>query len=248
MKILKKGLKKILGSFGYEIQKRGLSDNFEILKKIINKNDNINIFDVGANEGRWIDRAVNNFNNPFIHAFEPADKEFNILKNKYSSKKNIILNNCALGEIKEEKEFNINYKGSLSSFYDVYESTDWFKRQQNNKKLFDKNFTLKKEKVKIDTIDNYVETKNIKIIDIIKIDTQGYEKFIIEGAKQYLKNCKILYCEVSLKEVYTSAPLWFEIIDILKLQGFEIASIENGFTEKLNNNLLQADIIFVRND
>ena len=245
MKILKKGLKKILGSFGYEIQKKDLSDNFEILKKIINKNNNINIFDVGANEGRWIDRAINNFDNPVIHAFEPSEKEFNILKNKYSSIKNITLNKCALGDNKEEKEFNINYKGSLSSFYDVYESTNWFKRQQNNKKLFDKNFTLKKEKVNINTIDNYIQSKNIEIIDIIKIDTQGYEPKVLEGALNSLKLKKIksILVEIIISDIYKSNVSFFEIEKNLINNGYKLISLDDH-GNLFNKTIFQLNAIY----
>ena len=76
MNIIKKSVQKILGSLGYEIQKKGFSNNFEVLAKLINKTENINIFDVGANEGRWID-SVNEFlkNQIFMHS-NPLKKNF----------------------------------------------------------------------------------------------------------------------------------------------------------------------------
>ena len=101
-----------------------------------------------------------------------------------------MLNNFALGEMEDEQYFNINYKGGLNSFYDVNQNTNWFRRQQNNKKVFNENFTLKKEKVSINTIDNYLKSKNIEFIDIVKIDTQGYEPKVLEGALNTLKSKK----------------------------------------------------------
>ena len=190
MNIIKKSVQKILGSLGYEIQKKGFSNNFEVLAKLINKTENINIFDVGANEGRWIDSVNEFFKKPNIHAFEPSEKEFQILKEKYSEERNIVLNNFALGEMEDEQYFNINYKGGLNSFYDVNQNTNWFRRQQNNKKVFNENFTLKKQKVSINTIDNYLISKNIEFIDIVKIDTQGYEPKVLEGALNALKSKK----------------------------------------------------------
>lgn len=227
--MLKKFLKKTLNYLGYEVQKRGLSDNFEILKKIVDKNIDLNIFDVGANEGRWTDRAINNFDNVVVHAFEPSEKEFNILKGKYSTKKNIILNNYALGDNKEEKYFNINYKGSLSSFYDVYENTNWFKRQQNNKDLFDKFFTLKKEKVNIDTVDNYMSSKNINSVDILKIDTQGYEPKVLEGAIKSLssKKIKTVLLEIIFSDIYKSNVSFFEIEKNLVRNGYKLISLDD---------------------
>ena len=211
MNIIKKSVQKILGSLGYEIQKKGFSNNFEVLAKLINKTENINIFDVGANEGRWIDSVNEFFKKPNIHAFEPSEKEFQILKEKYSEERNIVLNNFALGEMEDEQYFNINYKGGLNSFYDVNQNTNWFRRQQNNKKVFNENFTLKKQKVSINTIDNYLISKNIEFIDIVKIDTQGYEPKVLEGALNALKSKKIqtILAEIIISDIYKSNVSFF---------------------------------------
>ena len=107
--------------------KKNLSDNFEILNKLQKKKDLI-IFDIGANTGRWIDNSIQRFNIENIHAFEPSKNEFKLLKEKYSNDKKIILNNFAMGDRSENRIFNINYKGSLSSFYEVNENTNWFKK------------------------------------------------------------------------------------------------------------------------
>ena len=168
-------------------------------------------------------------------------EEYEVLKkNSLNDNKWEIYPKCALGNFDGNININVSTYSPSSSILNFSKIHQEAKPEAK---------MVKKETCpiyKLDTVINELKLQNVNYC--MKIDTQGYEKFIIEGAKEYLKNCKILYCEVSLKEVYNSAPLWFEIIDILKSQGFEIASIENGFTEKLNNNLLQADIIFVRND
>ncbi len=229
MNIIKKSVQKILGSLGYEIQKKGFSNNFEVLAKLINKTENINIFDVGANEGRWIDSVNEFFKKPNIHAFEPSEKEFQILKEKYSEERNIVLNNFALGEMEDEQYFNINYKGGLNSFYDVNQNTNWFRRQQNNKKVFNENFTLKKEKVSINTIDNYLKSKNIEFIDIVKIDTQGYEPKVLEGALNTLKSKKIqtILAEIIISDIYKSNVSFFELEKNLINNGYKLISLDD---------------------
>ena len=229
MNIIKKSVQKILGSLGYEIQKKGFSNNFEVLAKLINKTENINIFDVGANEGRWIDSVNEFFKKPNIHAFEPSEKEFQILKEKYSGERNIVLNNFALGEVEDEQYFNINYKGGLNSFYDVNQNTNWFRRQQNNKKVFNENFTLKKQKVSINTIDNYLISKNIEFIDIVKIDTQGYEPKVLEGALNALKSKKIqtILAEIIISDIYKSNVSFFELEKNLINNGYKLISLDD---------------------
>jgi FkbM family methyltransferase len=208
------------------VQKKSPSNNFKILKKIFNQNNQLTIFDVGANEGRFVEKALNCFNRATIHAFEPSEKEFSILQDKYTKKEGVILNNCALGGTKEQKYFNITYKGGLNSFYDVHEDTKWFLRQQNSK-TFDKNFYIKKIKLDIETIDNYA--KNIDSIDILKIDTQGSEPEVLEGSVKSLasKKIKAILLEIIISDIYKTNINFFEIEKNLINNGYKLVSLDN---------------------
>ena len=59
-------------------------------------------------------------------------------------------------------------------------------------------FVTKKENVKITTIDNYCLDKKIDKIDLLKIDTQGYEDKVLEGILRLALKKKKL--EVSLQK------------------------------------------------
>ena len=139
------------------------------------------------------------------------------------------MNNFALGEMEDEQYFNINYKGGLNSFYDVNQNTNWFRRQQNNKKVFNENFTLKKQKVSINTIDNYLISKNIEFIDIVKIDTQGYEPKVLEGALNALKSKKIqtILAEIIISDIYKSNVSFFELEKNLINNGYKLISLDD---------------------
>ncbi len=248
MKLIKKTLRNIFGIFGYEIQKKNLSDNFEILNKL-QKKKNLIIFDIGANTGRWIDNSIQRFNVENIHAFEPSKNEFRLLKEKYSNDKKIILNNFAMGDRNENKILNINYKGSLSSFYEVNENTNWFKRQQDNKKVFKDKFTIHKEEVKVDTIDNYMNKNNIERIDIIKIDTQGYEPKILDGATNSLKSKKInsIILEIIISDIYKSNVSFFEIEKNLIKNGYKLISLDDH-GNLFNKSIFQLNAIYAINN
>lgn len=219
-------IKKIFSHLVNKVQKKSPSNNFKILKKIFNQNNQLTIFDVGANEGRFIEKALNCFNRATIHAFEPSEKEFSILQDKYAKKKGLILNNCALGSAKEQKYFNITFKGGLNSFYDVHEDTKWFLRQQNSK-TFDKSFYIKKIKLDIETIDNYA--KNIDSIDILKIDTQGSESKVLEGSVKSLasKKIKAILLEIIISDIYKTNINFFEIEKNLVNNGYKLVSLDN---------------------
>ena len=68
----------------------------------------------------------------------------------------------------------------------------------NKKKLEE----FEKIEVKTNTIDNFCKSKKIKNIDLLKIDAEGHEEYILKGAINLLKkNCvNIIYVEVLSKK------------------------------------------------
>ena len=239
---MKKIIKKFLKTLDYKLLKISKNkSSIEIILEIILKKNISLTLDIGANTGQFASDLREAGYKGKIISFEPLSREYEVLKkNSLNDNKWEIYPKCALGNFDGNININVSTYSPSSSILNFSKIHQEAKPEAK---------MIKKETCPIYKFDTVIKALKLQNVNYcMKIDTQGYEKFIIEGAREYLKNCKILFCEVSLKEVYNNAPLWFEIIDILKSQGFEIASIENGFTEKLNNNLLQADIVFVRND
>ncbi len=53
----------------------------------------------------------------------------------------------------------------------------------------------KKEKILVKKLDDYLKDFNFKKIDILKIDTEGYELNVLKGAISNLKKIKYIYFE-----------------------------------------------------
>ena len=81
---------------------------------------------------------------------------------------------------------------------------------------------------------------------MIKIDTQGYEKNVIDGATESLNNIKIIQLEMSILPLYENEILFIEMINYLDKKGFQLFSLENGFSDLTTGQLLQVDGIFVQ--
>ena len=58
------------------------------------------------------------------------------------------------------------------------------------------------EEVQVDKLDNFCNKKKITSIDILKIDTEGFELSVIQGAKKTLKKTKLLIIEFQLNDMY----------------------------------------------
>jgi FkbM family methyltransferase len=80
----------------------------------------------------------------------------------------------------------------------------------------------------------------------LKIDTQGFEAQVLDGARATLPELCGVLCELSLAPLYQGQTLWLQMIERLQRDGFEIWSISKGFTDLRNGRTLQVDAAFFR--
>ena len=80
----------------------------------------------------------------------------------------------------------------------------------------------------------------------LKIDTQGYEWPVIEGAVKTLERTAVLEIELSLCPLYDGQLLLPEIVDRLERRGFALHALNEVFVDPATDRLLQVDGIFVK--
>lgn len=251
-------LKKIINFFGFKlvgIKKLVKHNDFDsIIKFILSiveiKNKYI-FFDVGANTGQSIDRFLNFRKNILIYSFEPTPEMFSILKKKYLQKiceKKIFINNFGLGSVPEEREFYTFKYNSINSFIPIEKNSKFEKSRKININQNNSNFQ-KIIKANVSTLDLYCEKNNIIEIDLLKIDTQGFEPEILKGSQNMLSNqkIKIIEIELILGFAYERNLSFFDIENNLKNYGYKLISISNSGNIISYSNL-EVDLIYVRND
>ena len=233
---MKKILKKTFNRIGLDIRrvdKEFTQVHFDelLLEKIPSQPI---IFDVGGNKGQSIKRFKNIFKNPVIHSFEPIKEEFDVMVKNFGKEKNIFLNNFALGDKIEEKEFNVTKDTSTSSFNSINIDSRWLKVRSNQNKVEPEHYITKKPIVKIDTVDNYCKNKLINRIDILKIDTQGYEDKVLQGSQETLKfnQVRSVITENMFDSVYGKYLSFSDIEKYLLPNNFRMIGID-----LVNNNL-----------
>tara|TARA_B100000963_G_scaffold90675_1_gene78104 strand:- start:683 stop:1405 length:723 start_codon:yes stop_codon:yes gene_type:complete len=157
---------------------------FDFLKNKSPKSELI-IFDIGTHKGETLKIFLKNFNIKKIYCFEPNQKIFNILENnkKFKDKK-ISLFNFGFGDKQEYKKLNIFLDTSSSTFNTINQKSGYFMRKNKILSPFSNKFFSESVVSKIETVSNFIVKNNIHKIDILKIDTEGYEYNILKGIKR----------------------------------------------------------------
>ena len=193
-------------------------------KKVFNQLKKLNIstaIDVGAHKGEFLNYLLTIKDIQEIHAFEPQKEIFDMLNLNFGKNKKIFLNNEGLSDINSTREMNLNSLTSTSTFSTINESSSWFKFK--NLILNKKNSFQKKIKIKTIKLDDYFKVKNINKIDLLKIDTEGHELKVLNGAEKVFDNDKIKYLliEIHSSNMYKDYRS-SEIYSFLKEKNFKL--------------------------
>ena len=208
----------ILNKLDYFQQKKIL----DFLKKKFN-NYNITVIDVGAHHGETISMLNKNFNIKELHAFEASPLNFRILLKNYDKKKyenKIILNNFALGESEYKSFINQTIESSSSTINDIDENTNYFKKKKRILTFFINKKFSKKIPIKVIALDNYLKDKNLNHIDLIKIDTEGYEFMVLKGLFKSFTNVDVIYFEHHYDSMIKKSYKFADINNLLLKNNF----------------------------
>ena len=205
--------------------------------KILNNLNISLVMDVGANIGQYGSELRSIGYKKKIISFEPTSDAFKKLKK--ISKKDLSweINNCSLGDFDGETEINIS-KNSVSS--SILTNLPQLIESAPEAKY------INKEKIKmkmLDTIFNENQYENESIY--LKIDTQGFEEKVLNGALLNLSKIKIIQIEMALVPSYEGTLSFQEMTKKLNKMDFEVFSIESGYYDKKTGRLLEVDGVFI---
>lgn len=191
-----KSLRWLFGRAGYELIRReyvpfGYNVMWDIkrLSRIWNYTTNI-FFDVGANIGQTTARALQELPKARVFAFEPHPLTFASLKK-------------AIGDVENFKPFNLGF-GTTIGEVDLYE----YDMSVLNSMVQDAPFAVRYQKegkripIQSTTIDRFCLEQNVTNIDVLKIDTEGFDLAVLEGAKNMLLGQKIKFIYTEFNDIH----------------------------------------------
>ena len=183
------------------------------------------IFDVGANHGQTYAKFRQGFPGARIYSFEPVAESFVELRSRTNNDSRAIAEQLAFGDTVTEKEVRL-FDGA-SELNSLHED------------LMNSAADARIETVKVDTIDHYCETNAITRIDLLKIDTEGYELPVLYGAIRKLEEANIafLLCEVGFTKENsrnTNFSTLAEFLAGLDYSFFGLYDVSHYWNEKIS--------------
>jgi len=236
----------ILRQFGYRISRippdEGLNA-FEVQKMLLGEAVvDLTIFDVGAYKGDVTLIYKKLFPDSKVYCFEPFPISFSILKKNTSSQCNIFAINKGLGEYTGKSEFHSNRSAPTNSILATLDES----RHTWGDGLLD---TIETIEIDMETLDDFVRNNHIDKIDILKLDAQGSEYMVLNGARNTLEEGKIkmIYSEIIILPTYKGQKYLDEFLLLLRSYGFDLYNFFNcSFTRK--GMLRQLDAIFIKSE
>jgi FkbM family methyltransferase len=195
------------------------------------------VLDVGANEGQFADEMRVAGYTGRIVSFEPLASAHAVLRTRAQRDPSwTIADRTAVGAVAGSIEMNISRNGVSSSILGMLPSHSEAEPGSRY---------IGTETVPVNRLDDLCNLSSADRV-LLKIDVQGYEKQVLDGAPQILANCKAVIVEMSLVPLYDGQLLAMDLWDLLAKQGFEAWSLEPGFRHPDTGQMLQFDGIFVR--
>jgi FkbM family methyltransferase len=205
---------------GGDISSDGELNVMHYVKNQCSSSKEITIFDVGANVGNYSQKIVKEFKNLNfqLYSFEPSKETFFELKKCLGNLPNIKLHNIGFGEKSGVKTlFYDKKKSGLASMY--------------NRRLL--HFGIKmnlRELIKIYTIDDFCKRNRIRKIDFLKLDTEGYELNILNGAKNMIEDDAIKFIQFEFGGCNIDSRTYFQdFFYLLKEKYYIYRILKNGF-------------------
>lgn len=203
-------------ALGFSLRFKGVFEPVQTRKFIKSIKEGDTVFDIGANVGYYTVLASKLVGvKGKVYAVEPDKKNIELLK------KNIELNNCLNVEI---VPIALGSENKISYFLSD-------RANPGESRITQK---VTKELVQVKTLDKLVKEKNIKKVDVIKLDVEGGEVDVFRGAKKLVKSSKNLkiFVECNPKALGNSGEDKIALIAFLKGSGFDISCI---FDERTNS-------------
>ena len=198
------------------------------------------MLDIGANSGQFaVDLRSNGYSGRII-SFEPLSSAHSDLRRAAANDpKWTVADRLAIGDRDGETEINIAANSHSSSLLEML--------PRHQASAPDSAY-VGRETIRIARLDSYMHDHGLLTSDrfAVKVDTQGFEAAVLDGAPETLSKTDVVVIELSLVPLYTGAPSFRALYERMDDLGFRCISLDSAFADLDTGEMLQVDAVFAR--
>lgn len=197
------------------------------------------LFDIGANFGQSAGHFLELFPAAEIYSFEPAPGSFAKLEAFAAGKPRIHPFNQGMGSARGQFEFQENEFSETNSFLDADPSL-------NNYIQGDCMKPVRKTMVQVNTLDSFCAENKIERIDVAKLDVQGFELNILQGAHGLLgrKAIGVFVLEIIFVPLYENQATFCQLQELLAKYNYHVSGFYN-YAYAGTGRLMWCDALFI---
>ena len=199
------------------------------------------VIDIGANAGQYGVEIRRNGYAGRIASFEPASETFARLRETCQSDPLWTARKLAISSEPGVATLNLAAnEGKSNSFLEQRDVS------------FGTTATMRyvgTETVDVTTLERVgpeIASENDRLV--VKIDVQGLELEVLEGAASFLDRVQAIETELSLYPMYQDQPDWRELCDRIGDLGFVFFAVDPGYSDPSSGRLIEIDGLFVREE
>jgi FkbM family methyltransferase len=195
------------------------------------------VIDGGANRGSFTDAFFQLHRPERLVLVEAIPELAEKLRARYAGKSGISVVSAALSDKNGEARFEINQSDASSSLLPIDpRNSEWFSRDLR---------VARTVQVPTITLPALMEEQGLQTVDLLKLDLQGAERFVLTGGEAVLDRVRVIYTEVFFEQLYAGAWLFREMDEFLAGRGFKLCGLSN-IVHARDGDLVQANATFRR--
>jgi FkbM family methyltransferase len=226
-------------ALGYEFRRLAADDHedpFIFARSLIQAAQPV-VFDVGAHHGQTASRLLALFPTATVHCFEPYPESYSLLEVATRADVRVRRHQVCLSDRTGTSMMNCNASTATNSLL----ATDRRAAATRGEGLLDTDMRIE---VKTTTLDAFCTAESIGHVDLLKIDTQGAEYAVLEGAAEMLtrRAITVLVFELITAATYAQQRLPSEYFTLMESRGYVFSGV---FSPMYRHGLLaQCDVAF----
>jgi FkbM family methyltransferase len=195
------------------------------------------VIDGGANRGSFTDAFLELHRPERLVLVEAIPELAEKLRVRYEGMPGVSVISAALSDKNGEAQFEVNRSEASSSLLPIDpRNTAWFGRDLAVERTV---------QVSTMTLPALMAEQGLQTVDLLKLDLQGAERFVLTGGEAVLERIQVIYTEIFFEELYAGAWLFSEMNEFLAGRSFKLCGLSN-IVHGRDGDLLQANATFRR--